>query len=217
MKASKIFPYSESELLRTAALFSKKLSEHHHEIEGSDPALNENFLNQFHEALELSITHPQNKSFDQQTMRLHGEMDQLIQEIKGHVISIKFYFQKTFPHDPRVWEQYGHCEFEKTSHNYFKVQLCITQLLEMIEVKHEELRHAKFPFDTIREVVRLKKTISEKNDEIIDYYEENDTEDAERITKLNDLYHLMQIIDSAVRRYRVAHKGAFKKLLLPKD
>jgi hypothetical protein len=215
MKTVKIFPYSESELLRTATRFSKKLSEHLQKIEDHDPDLNEQFMQQFKAALELSITHPQNKSFDERVIKLHDEIGKLILEIKKHVMNIKFYFQKAFPHDPEIWEQYGYCEFEQTSQNYFKLDNCIDHLLEMVKKREDELRRNKFHFETIAEVEKLKKNIKDKHDEIIDYCEENDAEDEERVAKLNNLYHLMQIIDASVRKYRITHHGALKALILP--
>ncbi len=216
MKTLKIFPYSESELLRTAVRFDQKLQQHRSKIEDYEPELNDQFVQQFKNALERSITYPQDKNFDQQTIRLHAEMELLIEELKHYVANIKFYFQKAFPHDPRMWEQYGYCEFDETSHNYFKIQHCLAQLFEAIEQNRVVLKRVQFPFGSITDVERLKQNIGEKNDEIIDYYEESEQVDEERIEKLNELYRLMQIIDNAVRKYRVQHKGALKKLILPK-
>lgn len=215
MKTTKIFPYSESELLRTATRFSKKLSEHLQKIEDYDPQLNEQFMQQFQAAYELSVTHQQNKSFDEGTIKLHDEIGKLILELKNHVTDIKFYFQKAFPHEPGIWEQFGYCEFKEISQNYFKLHNCLDHLLDIIKKREDKLRINKFHFETITEVEKLKKSISDKHDEIIDYYEEYDTDDEERIVKLNNLYRLMQIIDTTVRKYRITHQGALRTLILP--
>jgi hypothetical protein len=172
-------------------------------------------MQQFKTALENAVTHQQNKSLDEESVKLHDEIGKLILELKNHVIDIKFYFQKAFPHDPEIWGQYGYCEFEQTSQNYFKLDICLIHLLEIVKKKENELRRNKFQFEIIAEIERLKKNIIAKHDEIIDYYEENDTEDEERIVMLNELYHLMQIVDNSVRKYQITHQGALKTLTLP--
>ena len=215
MTTEKIFPYSESTLLKIAAKFNKELSLHRSAISGFDQEINELFEQEFQNALELSITHPQNKTLNKETVRLHGEIETMIEEVKQHIIFIKYYFLKTFPHDPTIWEQFGYCEIENTSHNYFKLQICLEKLVNTVEERQNELGRSKFPFERVKEIERLARKIDEKNHQIIEYYEINDKSDNERIDKLNELYRLMQQIDFAARKYRISHHEEFQTLLLP--
>lgn len=195
----KSFTMQEHELFNTALALMKNLNRLSEANELMEKPVPNNLATEFKNRLETAITFPYNRNFNQETQLLHAEADRIVQILKKQVSEVKYFLQKAFPHDSRIWEQYGHCEFEKVSQNFFKTLLCIDRLCLLVKQYRSLLFKLNFPFRLTAEIEQLANILLARNNEIIIWYETNDGENNERIERLNRLSETMAEMEEMLK------------------
>ncbi len=212
---SKNIPYSESELLKIASRFNKNLKTHFNDLQGFSSKLDSDFVFKFKAAYFKSRIHTADPEVDLFTHEMYEELNRLINNTQIVFQDFRFYIQKAFPHDSRMWEAYGYCEVERATHNYEEMIHCLTDFISMIRDKKHELLAVKCPEKDFKEIEDLFIKIKEKHDEIVNWENKKNTSHEARLNNLNKLYKLMQVVHNAASDRLKDEPQVMEKLTFP--
>ena len=200
---SKNFPFTESELLKIASRFNKNLKGHFHDLQGHSVELDQDFVFRFKAAFYESRIRPVDQEVDRLILRLHQELGNLINAAHNLFQIFRFYIQKAFPHDSRIWDAFSYCEVENATHDYTKLHDCLSEFIKLIHSKRRELLAVNCPDTSFDEIVDLFNKIEEKQNEILQINDMKEVSNESRIISMNKLYKLMQIIhNTALVRFQ---------------
>jgi hypothetical protein len=208
-------PYSENELLEIASKFKKHLKDHFDTIKSACPGLDIDFISRF-KALYYEVrSHSLNPAFDNLDQIFRLELEEFANQVRILFPIFRFYMNKAFPYDSRLWEAYGYCEIEKVVHDYSSLRTCLEGSVKLINEKRNELRSANCPDRTLDEIVRLTKQIAERHDEISAHYEKQNTMNKVHNIRLNELFSLMEMVHNASTRCFQNDPESLKQLTFP--
>lgn len=212
---SKKFPYTEGELLNIASRFNKNLKEHFHHLEGFSDELDRDFIFRFKAAFYKSRIHPADQADDLFTQKIMEELNELVKAAQNLFQNFRYYIQKAFPHDSRLWEPFGYCEVENAAHDYDKLLHCLQDFIKMIRSKKYELLLAKCPDKNFKEIEEIFGKIKEKHDEILKSNTTKGIAEESRINSLNKLYRLMNLVHNAAAERLKHDPQTMEKLTFP--
>lgn len=212
---SRNFPYTESELLKIASRFNKNLKIHFNDLQGFSSKLDSDFVFKFKAAYFKSRIHTADQEVDLFTHEMYGELNKLISTTQTVFQDFRYYIQKAFPHDSRMWDAYGYCEVEHATHNYDELLHCLTDFISMIRAKKHELLDVKCPEKSFKEIEDLFGKIKEKHDEIMNWENKKNTSHEARLNNLNKLYKLMQVVHNAASDRLKDDPQLMEKLTFP--
>lgn len=211
----KIFPYTESELLKIASRFNKNLKSHFHDLQGHSIELDRDFVFRFKAAFYESRIRPVDQEVDRLTLKLHQELGNLINAVHNLFQMFKYYIQKAFPHDSRMWDSFGYCEIENAIHDYAKLHECLKDFIELINRKKYELLDVNCPEVSFGEIEELHRKIEEKQTEILQINDLKEVSNESRLNSMNKLYRLMQVIHNTALVRLKNDPLALEKLTFP--
>ena len=212
---SKNFPYTESELLKIASGFNKNLKGHFHDLQGHSVELNRDFVFRFKAAFFESRIRPVDQEVDRITLRLNQELGSLITAAHNLFQIFRFYIQKAYPHDSRIWDAFSFCELENAVHDYDKLHECLEELIKLITSKKFELLAVNCPETSFNEIEDVFSKIEEKHHEILQINDMKGVSNESRIDSMNKLYKLMQVIHNAAAVRLQNDPHTMEKLTFP--
>ena len=212
---SKNFPYTESELLKIASGFNKNLKGHIQELHGHSVELDRDFVFRFKAAFYESRIRPVDQEVDRLTQKLHQELGNLINAVHNLFQIIRYYVQKAFPHDSRLWESFGYCEVETAIHDYAKLHDCLDEFIKLINSKKHEILAVSCPETSFDEIEELYHKIEAKQQEILQINDMKGVSNETRIISMNKLYRLMQVIHNAAAVRLKNDPHTMEKLTFP--
>lgn len=212
---SKNFPYTESELLKIASGFNKNLKGHFHDLQGHFVELNRDFVFRFKAAFFESRIRPVDQEVDRITLRLNQELGSLITAAHNLFQIFRFYIQKAYPHDSRIWDAFSFCELENAIHDYDKLHECLEELIKLITSKKFELLAVNCPETSFNEIEDVFSKIEGKHHEILQINDMKGVSNESRIDSMNKLYKLMQVIHNAAAVRLQNDPHTMEKLTFP--
>ncbi len=212
---SKNFPYTESELLKIASRFNKNLKIHFTDLQGFSSKLDSDFLFKFKAAYFKSRIHPAELEIDLFSQEMQEELKRFISAAQSVFQDFRYYIQKAFPHDSRMWDAYGYCEVEHATHNYEELLHCLSDFISMIRSKKYELLAVGCHEKPFREMEDLFLKIKEKHEEITNWENKKNTSHETHLNNLNKLYKLMQVVHNAAADRLKDDPQTMEKLTLP--
>lgn len=212
---TKNFPYTESELLKIASRFNKNLKEHYQSLKGCSVELDHDFVFRFKAAFYESSICPVDQEVDKLTLKLHQELGKLINAAHNLFQNFRFYIQKAFPHDSRIWDPFGYCEVERATHDYDKLQECLDSFVKLIHTKKHELLAVNCPEASFNEITDLSNQIRGKHTEILKFTSIKGSSNESRIYSMNKLYKLMKIVHEAALNCLKDDPQSMEKLTFP--
>lgn len=212
---SKNFPYTESELLKIASRFNKNLKEHIQDLQGHSVELDHDFVFRFKAVFYESRIRPVDQEVDRLTHKLNHELGHLINAVHNLFQTFKYYVQKAFPHDSRLWDSFGYCEVETAMHDYAKLHECLTEFIKMINSKKDELLAVSCPEPSFGEIEDVYNKIEEKQQEILQINDMKGVSNESRMISINKLYRLMQVVHNAAAARLKNDPPAMEKLTFP--
>ncbi len=209
------FPYTESELLKIASRFNKNLKTHFTDLQGYSAELDSDFLFRFKAAYFKSRIRPAGLEVDLFAQKMHEELNSLINDVQIVFQDFRYYIQKAFPHDSRMWEAYGYCEVEHATHDYEELLHCLDDFIKLIRTKKYDLLAVRCPQKNFKEIEELYSKIQDKRREILDWDNKKSTLHEARMNSLNKLYKLMRVVHKAAAARLKDDPEIMEKLTLP--
>jgi len=210
----KNYPYSESELLEIASMFKKHLKVHYDAINSVCPEIDQDFIYRF-KALYYEAHAHSSSHGDSDNQALNLELKEFVDQVRTLFPIFRFYMNKAFPYDSNLWAAYGYCEIEMVVHDYSSLSKCLDGSVKLINEKRSALRLAKCPDPVLDEIVRLSKLVDDANKAMIKNLENNAIKNKINKSRLNELYGLMKIVDSAASKCIKDDPEPFKYLTFP--
>ena len=138
-------PYSENELLEIASKFKKHLKDHFSTIKSVCPDLDQEFIFKF-KALYYEVhLHSLNLSSDNLHQVFKLELEEFANQVRNLAPIFRFYMNKAFPYDSKLWEEFGYCELEKVVLDYASLRKCLEGVVKLINEKRSELKAVNCP------------------------------------------------------------------------
>lgn len=212
---SKKFPYTESELLKIASRFNKNLKIHFTYLQGYSAELDNDFLFKFKAAYFQSRIRSVDLEVDLFAQKMHEELDSMISEVQNVFQDLRYYIQKAFPHDSRMWDAYGYCEVEHATHDYDQLLHCLEDFIKMIRSKKYKLLAVRCPQKRFIEIEELFNKIQDKHIEILNWVNKKNASYQTRMNSLNKLYKLMQAVHNAATAQLKDDPQIMEKLTFP--
>ena len=208
-------PYSENELLAIASGFKKHLKDHFATIKSACPGLDQDFIFRFKAHFYEAQAHPLEPETDSISKELELDLENLADQVRSLFLIIRFYIQKAFPYESKIWEAYGYCEIEKVIHDYSTLRKCLGGFVKLINEKRSELSAANCPIPTLDEMAGLSKQIGNKHEELLEHLERKEIRNEAYKTNLNELFKLMKMIHDAASKCFQNDQESLKQLTFP--
>lgn len=193
-------PYSENELLEIASKFKKHMKDHFDTIKSVCPDLDKDFIFRF-KALYYEVhLHSLNPVDDNLNQVFKLELEEFADQVRNLFPIFRFYMNKAFPYDSKLWEAYGYCEIEKVVLDYSSLHKCLEGSVKLINEKRSELKAANCPEPILDEIIHLSKQIGDTYEEILEHNEKQDVKNKVWQIRLNELFKLMEIVHNAASK-----------------
>jgi len=208
-------PYSENELLEIASKFKKHLKDHFSTIKSVCPDLDQEFIFRF-KALYYEVhLHSLNLGSDNLHQVFKLELEEFANRVRNLAPIFRFYMNKAFPYDSKLWEEFGYCELEKVVLDYVSLRKCLEGVVTLIKEKRSELRAVNCPEPTLEEIEQLSKKVSNTHDEILEHNEKQDIRNKIIQVRLNELFKLMVTVHDAATKCFQNEPDLLKHLTFP--
>jgi sugar-specific transcriptional regulator TrmB len=202
------------ELLKLASKFIDGIDKYSERMESEIPDFEPGFRDNFNRV----YSEARNIRDDDGRERLAELKSSIEDEIKVAISIFKtfrLYIQQAFPHDYRIWEKFGYCDFEDAIDDYRKMLECFNDFHEIIEERKREL-------DAVHCPAKLYTDIDKNRDLLHDMVDENEKLSAElsgfkemRLNKFNELFYLMGIVRDGVKDLFKEEPETIKLFALP--
>ena len=209
------YPYSEDELLEIASKFNKHLKSHFDTLKNACPRIDQNFIYRFKALFYEARIHHSSHDKEQITQELKLDLIHLAEGTRSLFLTIRFYIQKAFPYDYKMWEAYEYCEIEKVINDYASLSTCLEGFIKLINEKRHELITANCPEKSMIEIIELSKQINDKHDELTNHLKKIEKSNKTHQTNLNELFHLMEILNETALKCLQDDPETLKLLTFP--
>lgn len=106
-------------------MFKKHLKDHFDTIRSVPPGLDKDFIFRF-KALYYEVQlHSSNPVADNLNQVFKLKLEEFADQVKSLFPIFRFYMNKAFPYDSKLWEAYGYCEIEKVVLDYSSLRKCL--------------------------------------------------------------------------------------------
>lgn len=209
------YPYSENELLEIASKFNKHLKGHFDTLKNACPRIDQNFIYRFKALFYEARIHHSSRDKEQNTQELKLDLIHLAERARSLFLTIRFYIQKAFPYDYKMWEAYEYCEIEKVINDYTSLSACLEGFIKLINEKRHELITANCPENSMIEIIELSKQINDKHDELTNHLKKIEKSNKTHQTNLNELFKLMEIVNETALKCLQNEPETLKVLTFP--
>lgn len=211
----KKYPYSDIELLKLASKFKSGIEIHYGKLESSlpdyGPDFRENYNRVYTEVREM-------KSDENQQERLSKLRKTIENEVKTAVklfASFRMYIQHAFPHDYRIWNKFSYCDFENAIKDYHKMLGCFNEFHEIVKDRKRELDAVHCPPQLYHDIESVREILHDLIDENDKLEKESDTFIESRLSRMNELYYLMEIVHDSAENVFEDEADIIQKFILP--
>ena len=209
------YPYSDDELLEIASKFNKHLKANIESLKTGCPRIDQHFIFRFKALFYEARIHPSSLDSEQVTQALKLGLIRLTEQSRSLFLTIRFYIQKVFPYDYKMWEAYEYCEIEKVINDYTALRACLDGFIKLINEKRYELITANCPENSMTEIIELSKLISEKHEELTNHLKKTEKRNNAHQNNLNELFKLMEIVHETASKCFENDQETLKLLTFP--
>ena len=194
------YPYSDNELLEIASKFNKHLKANIESLKTGCPKIDSDFIFRFKALFYEARIHPSSLDSEQVTQVLKLGLISITEQARSLFFTIRFYIQKAFPYDYKMWEPYEYCEIEKVINDYTALRSCLDGFVKLINEKKHELIAVNCPENSMTEIIELSKLISDKHEELAIHLKKTEKSNNAHQNNLNELFKLMGIVHEAASK-----------------
>jgi hypothetical protein len=212
-----ISSYPEGELLKIASGFKKHLKANFSTIQSGYSGLDQGFIYKFKALFYEVQAYPTELEEDSIINKYKLDLEALTDQVRNFVLIFRFYLQKAFPYDSKIWEAYGFIEIENVIHDYSSLSTFLKETVKLIEEKRSFLRAANCPHSTLEEIMSLSKLISDENEEMLKHLQRKEMKNKAYQNNLKELFKLMEIIHEAASKSLQDNPESLKHLTFPRN
>lgn len=216
MDVGRNYQFSDAQLIRIGSeiknllpLYMRQLSEH-------TPAINEDFLIHFQRTLKEAKSVPATDSLDEEISLLEQETKQKMEQACIVFRSLRLYIQAAFPHDRRVWEQLGFCDYQRASTSRGDMLMKLQELQRLVEKHRAPLQTVHCPPDYYWQIRVLRGELLSMGQKLNQKQVEQKRIQSLRLARMNALYAKVLLISDVARKVFTDQPEVFELFKLPK-
>jgi len=216
MDVGRNYQFSDAQLIRIGSeiknllpLYIRQLSEH-------TPAINEDFLIRYQRTLKEAKSVPATDALDEEIGQLEEESKDKMEQACIVFRSLRLYIQAAFPHDRRVWEQLGFCDYQRASTNRNQMLMKLQELQKLVEKHRAALQVVHCPPDYYWQIRVLRGELQSIGQKLNQQQVEQKRVQSLRLARMNELYAKVLLISDVAKKVFVDKPQIIEIFQLPK-
>ena len=216
MDVGRNYQFSDAQLIRIGSeiknllpLYMRKLSDH-------TPAINEDFLLHFQRTLKEAKALPATDALDNEIGQMEGDIKDKMEQSCIVFRSLRLYIQAAFPHDRRVWEQLGFCDYQRASTNRNQMLMKLQELQRLVEKHRGALQVVHCPPDYYWQIRVLRGELQSMGQKLNQLQGEQKRIQSLRLARMNELYAKVLLISDVAKKVFVDEPTLIEMFQLPK-
>ena len=217
MDVGRNYQFSDAQLIRIGSEIKNLLPLYMRQLSDHTPAINEDFLIHFQRTLKEAKSVPATDSLDEEISLMEEEIKEKMEHACIVFRSLRLYIQAAFPHDRRVWEQLGFCDYQRASTNRNQMLMKLQELQRLVEKHRAALQVVHCPPDYYWQIRVLRGELQSMGQKLNQQQVEQKRLQSLRLARMNALYSKVLLISDVAKKVFTDQPQVIDMFKLPKQ